>query len=309
MLVQGYANSEDQNISDQVLPILETPNEKFDFPVLTKDYILDLVDTVVADAGSAYTRSTIALTWDNAKCSEDGHEVVLHQKNVTRYSTWFNAELAAASRAYWQVRRRREKTVADLLFNASTFSGYTAGVSTEWSTVATATPMADAQVAITAIRNNSGLEANAAIMGITAFNNLRQCTKIVDYMKQTNQPMGLGNLPTADMLANALGVKRLLVGKGRYMTTAEGATTKTYADIWDDEYCLFAKISEGTDLESDQGVGLGRQFLWAADSPTANVMEDYDLPEERARVYRSRVNYKAKVILVQAGYLLSNITV
>lgn len=124
----------------------------------------------------------------------------------------------------------QEKRVADLFTTAANYpSGnkVTLAGATQW-TGASDNPIKDIQDAIEACFQR----ANTVWFGVDAWLAFRRLPEILDAVKaasrmQTNS----GGLATQSEVAALFDVDRVLVGRGRYISTKEGQTD-TYARIW-----------------------------------------------------------------------------
>ena len=93
-------------------------------------------------------------------------------------------------------------------------------------------------------------------------------------------------------LADVLGVKNILVGRGIYNTAKEGKTFIN-GDIWNASYAMVAVIGDANRL-SDPSVG--RTFLWSSDSPENATVEQYRDDASRSDIFRVRQHVDEIVI-------------
>lgn len=132
----------------------------------------------------------------------------------------------------------RERVLAALVFNATTFSGYTAAVGTGWD-VAGSDPSADAMIAQDSTLSNAGAKPNTAIMGYEVYKALRTNDLIRELWTRTGSSGGI--IPD-DAIAAALDVDRIIVGSASSNTAAEGLT-ESLSFVWG-KSCLFAHIAQ-----------------------------------------------------------------
>ena len=177
-------------------------------------------------------------------------------------------------------------------------------MATEWSNIAS-TPRANVKAAKVAMRAASGLIPNVMAISWVVFQNLLLVTEIMSAFQYTN-PLQLGGEEAQrKVLAQYFGLDDILVGNAIKDSAKKGQSV-SIADIWDDEYAFFCKVSSGgQDLKEPS---LGRTFLWTEDSPDILVTEQYRDEPHRSEVYRVRQNTAEKFTFTGAGYLLSNIT-
>lgn len=301
-------------IADQVLPIVEVPEKFGNYGLLRANELAQDHDIERAP-GSGYKRLDFKITQSSYSCQEYGPEVVLDQNflQAYKYLVGGNADayrMIAAAIAQNQLMLAREKRVAAAVFNASTFSSYTTSVSTEWSTVGSATPITDVHNAKQAVRAVLGPVATqdfALIISSKVRDNLRRCAQIQDLVKYVKQAT-VDSISDSD-IAGALGVGRLLVGDSMRPTHAQGGTA-AFVDVWDDEYAMLAVLApNGSMLGSITKPALGRTFHWGADgSRPTGMVESYFNDEVRAEVIRVRHEMDELIEVVPCGHLLSNIT-
>jgi len=132
----------------------------------------------------------------------------------------------------------RERVLAALVFNATTFSGYTAAVGTQWD-AAGSDPTADAMIAQDSTLTNAGFKPNTAIIGYEVYKALRTNDRILELWSRTGNTGGI--IPD-DALAAALDVQNLIVGTASSNTAAEGLT-ESKSFIWG-KFALFCHIAQ-----------------------------------------------------------------
>ena len=305
VLAYEYMASQTQFIGLEALPILGVPKRNGVVPYIRGEDILAVKETRRAPR-SNYPRgdweygSLTYETWEN------GFEYPVDDAEAAEFKAFFNAERTSAEIAALMLLRVQERRIADLLFNATTFSGYTSGVGTEWSTTSTATPIDDCLNKAETVEANCGMRPNTLIIGSTARNNLDRNAQIRDRIKYTNPAVGNARL-SDELLAQALGVDRVLVGRARYNDADKGKDYNA-AEIWDDEYALLCVTNPVAPTDMGQTPNLGRTVLWTEDSPTNLVVERYRDETVRGEVVRVRQNTDERVLFANTGYLLSNIT-
>ena len=93
-------------------------------------------------------------------------------------------------------------------------------------------------------------------------------------------------------LADILGIKQILVGKGIYNSAKEGKSFQS-VDIWNDDYAMLAVIDGSQRLSSPS---LGRTFLWTLDSPDNATVEQYRDDAARSDIFRVRQHVDEHII-------------
>jgi hypothetical protein len=285
-----------------LLPIFEVPEKNGEYPKIPIESLLKLQSTKRAPRGG-YGRSDWEFEMGNYDCEEHGWEEPVDDSEANMYRRYFDAEEIATMRAVDVILRGQEARIAAKVFNTTNITG-TADVTIPWNTSATCTPLADVDTAKIAMRAASGLDANKIAMSSKVFNKVLMAAELKDAFKYTN-PIEVGSMEAKRrLLAQYLGVDEVLVG-GAIKDSAKKGQSFSIADIWDDEYVLLAKVSDGgRDLRDPC---LGRTFLWTGDTPQNIVTEQYRDEKVRSNIYRVRQNVDEEFVFAGAGYLMGNI--
>jgi hypothetical protein len=114
-----------------ILPIYPVQEKSADYPVIPTEAMLKIQDTKRAPTGH-YPRSDWEFETKTYACEERGWEELVEDSEARDLRRLFDVEMAAAMRANEVIMRRQEYDIAALLFNATTFSGRTSDVGTEW---------------------------------------------------------------------------------------------------------------------------------------------------------------------------------
>ena len=282
-----------------ILPIHPVEEKSADYPVIPNESILK-IQNVKRQANGHYNRSDWEFEMKTYACEERGWEEPVERSERNNYARLFDLEVEASARANGIIMRRQEFDIAALLFNATTFSGRTAGVTNEWDDASNATPRAD----IITAQQASLIYLDSMGISLTVFQNLVNTDEIKEALKYTN-PIEMGGLEAQrQMVAKYLGLDFLFVSNTKKDTAKKGQST-TGADIWSNEYALVFKRATSASMKQP---ALGRTMLWTKDSPNILTVDQYEEPQSDSTVYRVRHNADEVVQFTGAGYLLSNIT-
>jgi hypothetical protein len=294
-------------IGTKVLPVVETQLQADNPGKVPLEALLQEVDTKRSSGGS-YNRGSWQFERFTYATEENGWEEPVDERDEKRYQDLLQIDQIAYSRAVNFVMKNHEKRCADLVFNATTWTGasLTTGVTNEWDDAPNATPIVDVEAARLKVYNGSGLWPNALVINKKVFHNLRQCDEIIDRINSA----GAGSASkasdiTAAMLAAVFDLKYILIGGGSKNSASEGQAASP-AQIWSDEYAMVCRVAETGDMREPC---VGRTFHWAADgSVIGGLVEEYYSDEVRARMIRVRHDTDEVIMYPQAGHLLSNIT-
>jgi hypothetical protein len=295
-------------IAQKVAPVIEVPKASGTFGKITLASLLQARNTARAP-GSGYNRQRWEFTSDTYATSENGAEEVVDDREAQLYTDYFVAEQLAAKRALDVVLRNYEQRVADMVFNTTTWTGasLTTAVSTPWSTVASATPITDVEAAVQKVYDNSGLKANALVIGWKTYRNLRNNTtsgQIIDRIKYNGSSNTSQQGITLDVLAQAFDIEYIFVAGSSKNSASEGQAA-TVSQVWDNTKAMVCRVATSGDIKEPC---IARTFHWAEDgSSIGGTVESYRDETIRGEVVRARMESSEKVMYAQAGHLLTNV--
>ena len=264
-----------------LMPIFKTIKQSAIYPVIPKEVMLKIYDVSRAPRGS-YNSADWTYERGLYKTSEKGWEESVDDVERAFFDQEApgTAELIATKRAMGIILRAQEKRIADKLFNASNFTAN--AVSTEWDNSSSAKPIDDVETGKLAFRGQCGMLPDALVISYHTFRWLKQCSQIVDRLKYTFPGIDLNKM-TSDQLAAVFDVANVLVGGAVYDSAGENKDA-SITDIWSKEYAALVKISNGPELPP----GIGRTFIWTADSPDNAIVEQYREEKVRGDIIRVR---------------------
>jgi len=288
----------------EILPVrlVGIKSDTFAKPVFSDKALTIDVDALKRSAKAGYQRLNYRTTSDTFTCQDEGLEDGVDDVQGADVQDWFNAEQDCANGVFLNLQRAAETSYSSYLFDAATlFVSYTADVSTEWSTAATATPYNDVQDAVVKILGQVGgvIPAGVELCLAVSHKVFRNLEATADIQKRL--PGGTYNLKSTarqavseQEMADCLDINRVFQGRAR-----NGST-----DIWDDEYALVFLRAVGQDMAIPQ---LGRTFVWQEDGAERYIVETYR-EEPRQTVVLVRNNVQRYAFNPACGYLLGNIT-
>ena len=285
-----FIAAQDEFIGSRVLPIFPTKKKAGIFPAITRESITRDADTKRAPRGN-YNRDSFQAKDRQYGCEEHGLEGPLDDSEREMYATDFDAELTTVQIVTRRVLQAQEKRVAAKVFNTTTFSGtklFTDFSAEPWDN-ASSDVIAQIREVREKVRKNCGMDPGTLLMSKANIDRLLANAGIKGAIQYVAR---LTEAEILNALADILGVKKILVGKGIYNTAKEGKPFQG-ADIWSDDYAMVAVIGEGQRL-ADPSVG--RTFLWTADSPENATVEQYRDNPARSDIFRVRQHVDEIVI-------------
>jgi len=272
---QGY-------IGTQLLPIQTVSQNAGVYPVVTKEALMKNVNPARAPK-SAYIRTNYEYERGSYMTYEYGVEEVVDdvERSLFNQEAPGMADMLAAKRAADFLMRAQERRVAQLFFSTTAAARFGAtSVTNEWDDFANATPITDVKGQLDTFRKKSGYLPDALVINWQVYNNLTQCSQIIDQIKYTFPGLQVQNLD-APQMAQVLGIPRLIVAGGLQDTAGFGLDS-TISDIWSNEYAALVRIGD-----MSRG-GLGRTFSWSPESNMPFIVEQYREEAVRGDVYRVR---------------------
>lgn len=194
----------------------------------------------------------------------------------------------------------QEKRVSDLVFNAATYPAgnkVTLSGTSQWGGSAD-DPVNDVIKAV----EGTFLRANTLIFGQEAWQKYRGLPEVLDAVKgATRQQATPGGLATINEIAGLFEVERVLVGRGRFITSKEGQTP-TYSRLWG-KHCVAMSVEKSPGIRS---ITFGMTFA----EMMKETQRDFDakLGVKGAHFFKVAWNSDEKVIASDLGYMIENAT-
>ena len=277
-----FIQAQDEFIGTKVLPIFPTQKKASIFPAITRESLTRDADTKRAPRGN-YNRDSFQAKDRQYGCEEHGLEGPLDDSEREMYASDFDSELTTVQIVTRRVLQAQEKRIAGAVFNTTTFSG--ADLFTDYSAEpwdnASSDVIAQVREVREKVRKNCGMDPGTLVMSKANIDRLLANSGIKGAIQYVAR---LTEAEILNALADILGVKKIVVGKGIYNSAKEGKAFKG-SDIWSDDYAMVAVIGEGQRL-SDPSIG--RTFLWTADSPENATVEQYRDDAARSDIFRVR---------------------
>jgi len=292
-------------IGNRVLPVFESAVQAGTYGKVPLKELLKEPQVGRNDRGD-YNRFSFAFEDDTFATKERGLEMPMDRRRARMYRQFFDFETACTAATLGAVLRAQEKRIADAIFNATTFTRYTAAVTNEWNDHTSATPVTDVGKAVRLVWEATGLWANALIINRRVFRNLRMCDEVTDMVASSGAGASIEpSKITTQTLASVFDLKHILVAGSARNSATEGQDA-SIASVWSDEYAMVACINEPGD--SIEMPGLGRIIHWGEDGSTiGGTIETYYEDSSRGDVVRVRHDIDEKIRYTACGYLLSNI--
>lgn len=224
----AYVQRQDSFIATQAFPIVPVAKDSDLYYLYDKgDFLRDEAKErapATESAGGSFGLSTAQYL-----CKVEAFHKDIDDRLRANADSVLRIEQAAAEYAIQKLLIRRERRWMTNFFGTGIWGTDVTGVASapsagqflRWD-AASSSPLADVEVGKRAILAATGFEPNTLILGYEVFSALRNNAAIRDQFKYTS-----AESINEAMMARYFGVERLLVSKGVYANSAEGATTTT----------------------------------------------------------------------------------
>lgn len=286
-------------IGTDLMPIFPVAEQSMQYPVITLEAVLKARSNTRRASRSGYPRADWEFETQTFACAEHGWEEVIDDNERALYARFFDAEAVATEIATGILLRNHETRVAAVL---AALAGNSAA-SAAWSNAATATPKADVQGGINAMRAATGVLPNVIAMSYSLFQECLVTAEIKDYLQYTSPHLVQGMEAQRGMLASYFGVSQVLVGDVLEDTGKRGKAA-SLSDVWPTDEVYLARVATDANLRQP---AIGRTFMWTADAPNILTTESYRDEPIRSDVIRVRHNVAEAVQYAGAGHRVTGV--
>lgn len=248
---QEYASQQEDLIGHLVAPEIQVA-KRSDYYWVHGAEGFDL-STADRGPGARYGEVTWEKSTDTYSCKGYGLYASVPKEVMANADPGIDPAQDALQIPVQQLALAYEKRVADLAFSTSTFTQTAALAAADRWNVATSDPIAKVSDAKAYVRGKIGREPNTGVVGYAVFRALQTNDLIRKVVFGLNAPEAM---PTEAQVAEALGLKRLLVGRAVYRSAAN-----TFTDIWG-KYAMIAYIDP---VASSRSICPLKTFVWNVD--------------------------------------------
>lgn len=285
----------------QIAPALEVGEAFGSYKTVSIQQTLKDEPTLRAPDGT-YNRMSTRFGKASYSVEENGIEFPVDRRTAKMFGNWTDAEMEAAELARDQIVKGHNKRVIAAALGVSN----SANAGTPWTTVATANPVADIRAAKIAVRNRTGAWPDSLVLDIEIVEYLLDNEKIIDRIKYSGHTDPKRENITHDVLAQALGVKNLIVSGSMNNSANEMASSASLSSMWDKTKALLFKRSASKRTTQLQFM---RTIHWGADgSQVGGVFESYYDPSRRADIIRNRMDSEEKVFNQEVAQIIAAVS-
>lgn len=305
-LVEQASEWESGLIGLRALPVINVPAKAGQYPIFNLAAGNLLRNEVKARAPYAtFPRGTRAFDQGTFSTTEYGFEEAVDDVIKLDVARYFDAEVLSAKLAMRKVALAHEVRTAAVI-NSTTNWGTATNSSTAYTVanIATFDIGLDVEEAMERLRGKGESASNCSvIMSSAVFLRARASTKLQNRLRG----IGVSNDSILNVseqaVAEALGVKEVLVGRAYYDISNEGAAFSGSA-IWGNTYVWVGNIGSGGGVQNMFGGGGAFTLNWGAYGPPLAV-ETYRDEPIKSDIVRSSQHVAEKVVNSNAGTLIA----
>lgn len=282
-------------------------------------FLAPIEDTRRGPRGS-YRRGDYEWETDSYATEDHGVEEQLDDREVKRYGAILPAEMIAVQRGINRLLQAYENDVAAAMQDTtSTFTGasYTTGISTAWTTAASAVPITDIDGAIDKVYANCGSRPNCLILPWKAARAFIRTAQVQDLVKYGgfDDPKALIGAVSA-IVRQLFEIENCFVARGFKNTAGLGNTTPTFTRLWDPTKVTVCCINDVVDLDQVEPCTF-KTVMWTEENAALPggedgelnvIVEEYREEGSRSNVLRVRNDRQVKLIHKETAHVLTNAT-
>lgn len=277
-------------IAEQIAPRVRVGKESDKYFKFGKDNLR--VGKSFRANGTPAAEVSYSLSTDSYTVDEHAYEGVVTDRDVRQADAPLDPAMDMTDNLTDRLLTDLEKDVAGVMTDSAQLTkGETLSGTSQWSDYNASDPLKDFETGKASVRKNVGRRANLVVMGDAVWQKLRQHPDIIDRLKHTQ----LG-VATEALLAQLIGVDRVLIGDSIENTAAEGATD-VLADIWG-KHAVVAYVNPNP---GRRVVSLG--YLFSTQDRRVERYRDEKVSGDRVRVSDF---WGLKIVAADAGYLIKD---
>lgn len=253
--------------------------------------------------GAAYPRIQRAVTTDSYTTQEWALEEIVDDSEARDFARFFDMESQAVKNIMRQVQLAHERRASTLLTSRANWTATTSATAYTAANIASFNLGLDIDICKQAINaRGESVDSLTAVMSLNTFNLVRASTQLQNRIRGTISTDSMLVL-SKEAVADALGLKEVLVGGNFYDTTAQGVTSSLSA-IWPDSVIWLGAVAPFSGTESYFSGGAAATLFWQTDGEIFQT-ETYREENRRSEVVRCRQHTAEKIINSNAGQLLA----
>jgi hypothetical protein len=295
-------------IGARVAPVVNVPTKGGQYPKfkLGTGNLLKREANIRRAPGSHYARGSLAYEQDTYATVEYGFELPLDYVDRLDTSRFFDAAVVTAEQAKRKILLDYEIRTAALTFNETNY-----GSATNSATAYTIGNLATFDIGLDIDAAKGRLlgkgesdQALSVVMSHDVFVRARASTKLQNRLRGIGVASDTILNIDEQAVAEALGVKEVLVGKNYYDTAAEGIAFASGA-VWSNTYLWVGRLGSAGSPASMLNGGAQYTMNWSQYGPVLSVFE-YEEAASNSTIIRASQHVTEKIVNSNAGTLIAS---
>jgi len=305
-VVVQTADWEKSLIGSRVAPVVNVDSKDGQYPVFDKSTagLLKRRSNIQRANTAGYARGSSSWSQDTYATQEYGYEIPIDYNTIKDMSRFFSVEEITAMLAKRVPLLEQEIRVAAMTFSTANYGSATnSGTAYTIGNLATFDVGLDIDLAKERLRaKGESADGLSVVMSSPVFNRIRASTKLQNRLRGIGIASDTILNVDEQAVAEALGVKEVLIGRNYYDVALENISFSGAA-IWSNAYVWIGKLGTGGTPENMLAGGAQYSLNWSAYGSPLNVFT-YDQPEINSEVVRASHHVSEKVVNANQGDLL-----
>lgn len=300
----GYSNAD--FVGDALAPVVNVSKQSDKYWVQNRREGWSAFDDLRGPGSRANELPPMVRSQDTYFAQEHALVGFVHDEETDNEDAPLDAMSDETIRVTDSIQMGREQAMASMATTAANYNAshtVTLAGTDQWSDYANSDPKDDVKTGREVVFAAIQKVPNVAIMGRQVYTQLEDHPDIIERIKYTQR-----GIPTADIIAEWLGVGRLIVASGMKDTANVGASAPTLSFIWGKDVVLaYVPPTAGR-----KTAAFMYEFNWRyPDGRVQRVERWYDIDHKSTKIRVSR-RYDLKFIAVDSsnlaigGYLIKN---
>lgn len=307
-MVMEAGTWEEGLIASRVSPFVTVGTKDGEYPKfkLGTGNLLKRRPNIQRAPSAAYARGNFAYEQDNYATKEFGFELPLDNVNRKEAQRFFDAAVVTAKLAKRVPLLEHEIRVAAATFSTANYGSATnSGTAYTLANIATFDLGLDVDLAKGRLLGKGESDNQlSVVMSRNNFIRARASTKLQNRLRGIGVASDTILNVDEQAVAEALGVKEVIVGRNFYDTALEGIAPSTSA-IWGDTYLWVGRLGNAGSETSMLSGGAQYTLVWGEYGPPMAVLE-YEETAINSTIFRASQHVTEKIVNANAGTLIAS---
>lgn len=282
-------------IAEQIFPIVSVTQQSDKYYIFTKADMFRNTAKKRAP-GTASEGQSFGLSTDTYFCEEVAQHTLLEDEVRDNADSVLALETTKTQFVTDKIYLELEARIEAMIMTTTNWDNYTTLTGTnQWSDYDNSDPITDFETGIDAIEGTTGKKANTIVLAYDVWKKLKHHPQLLDRLPVT----GLRQA-TTQQLATLLEVEKVLIGRAKKNTAAEGQTA-SYSGVWTKD----AWIGHVAGAPAKETATAGYIFVWKREGKIRGIRRwrEENIHSEKIEAF---MNYDEKIVGSDLGYTIAS---